>query len=125
MKGILRKVDIIWMVSWRDSLKSHNSLLLDPSINNDKYSDLALVQILNVPVVELEGKEVDFDIIEINENGYYVKYAKLIRLDKETNWDDIEEEYYREQYPAFGGPFTDTLKPFEWLKLYYNIPTRK
>ena len=42
---------------------------------------------------------------------------------EDVKWHEIEEEYHREQYPPFGGPFTDALKPFEWLKLYYNAPT--
>ena len=40
-------------------------------------------------------------------------------------WDDIEEEYMKDEYPVFGGPFTDALKPFEWLKKYYYSPKRK
>jgi len=45
-------------------------------------------------------------------------------LSKET-WEDIEEEYLKDEYPVFGGPFTDALSPFEWLKTYYLPSTRK
>jgi len=41
------------------------------------------------------------------------------------SWEDIEEEYMKDEYPAFGGPFTNALKPFEWLKKYYHTPKRK
>jgi hypothetical protein len=40
-------------------------------------------------------------------------------------WEDIEEEYQKDEYPVFGGPFTDALKPFEWLKKHYHSPKRK
>lgn len=40
-------------------------------------------------------------------------------------WEEIEEEYSNDNYPPFGGPFTDALGPFEWLKLYFKPPIRK
>ena len=40
-------------------------------------------------------------------------------------WDDIEEEYMKDEYPVFGGPFNNAMTPFEWLKKYYNEPKRK
>jgi len=40
-------------------------------------------------------------------------------------WDDIEEEYRKDEYPVFGGPFNNVMTPFEWLKKYYNEPKRK
>ena len=43
----------------------------------------------------------------------------------DVSWEEIQEEYSREQYPPFGGPFTNALTPWEWLKLYYAPPTRK
>jgi hypothetical protein len=61
---------------------------------------------------------------EINNDGS----CKLIKiLDNKNNylWSEIEEEYARDEYPPFGGPFTNALSPFEWLKLNYNPPTRK
>ncbi len=39
--------------------------------------------------------------------------------------DEKEEEYQKDEYPVFGGPFTDALKPFEWLKKWYHSPKRK
>jgi hypothetical protein len=46
-------------------------------------------------------------------------------FDQYDPWDDIEEEYMKDEYPVFGGPFTNALKPFEWLKKYYHTPKRK
>jgi hypothetical protein len=40
-------------------------------------------------------------------------------------WEDIEEEYRKDEYPVFGGPFNNAMTPFEWLKKYYNEPKRK
>jgi hypothetical protein len=40
-------------------------------------------------------------------------------------WEDIEEDYLKEEYPVFGGPFTDALTPFEWLKIHFNSPKRR
>lgn len=45
-------------------------------------------------------------------------------LHKET-WEEIEEEYHKDEYPTFGGPFTDAMKPMEWLKTWYYPPIRK
>jgi hypothetical protein len=39
-------------------------------------------------------------------------------------WEDIEQEYLKEEYPVFGGPF-NAISPFEWLKKYYYSPKRK
>ena len=40
-------------------------------------------------------------------------------------WEEIESQYSSDEYPAFGGPFTDALSVWEWLKLNYNPPVRK
>jgi hypothetical protein len=41
------------------------------------------------------------------------------------SWEGIEEEYSREQFPPFGGPFTDALDYKEWLRQNYHPPKRK
>ena len=46
-------------------------------------------------------------------------------FDQYDSWDDIEEEYQKDEYPVFGGPFTNALTPFEWLKKNYHTPKRK
>ena len=46
-------------------------------------------------------------------------------LDGDETWEEIEEEYMKDEYPVFGGPFTEARTHFEWLKIYYNSPKRK
>lgn len=43
----------------------------------------------------------------------------------EKEWEEIMEEYHKDEYPVFGGPFTDAMTPWEWLKTYYHPPVRK
>lgn len=43
----------------------------------------------------------------------------------ETAWDEIYEDYHRDEYPVFGGPFTEAMTFAEWLKMYYLPPTRQ
>lgn len=43
----------------------------------------------------------------------------------DQTWQEIHEEYSNEQYPVFGGPFTDALTPWEWLSKNFNPPIRK
>ena len=50
---------------------------------------------------------------------------EIMSLIETETWEEIEEEYRKDEYPTFGGPFTDALKTFEWLKLWYNSPIRK
>ena len=47
------------------------------------------------------------------------------KRNKEINeaWAEIEVEYMKDEYPVFGGPFTNALTPFEWLRRNYNPPT--
>ena len=79
------------------------------------------------------GTEVEFELVQkLNEGVTYTSedgwnrnpvegiYAKVI-----NEWEEIEEEYMKEEYPVFGGPFTDALTPWEWLKKNYNAPVRK
>jgi hypothetical protein len=56
------------------------------------------------------------------------RQADVIEKDKKNKvineaWAEIEEEYMKDEYPVFGGPFTDALSPFEWLRRNYNPPT--
>lgn len=79
------------------------------------------------------GDEVEFDIVQkLNEGVTYTdkdgwnknpiegEYAKLKNL-----WEEIEEEYMKDEYPVFGGPFTNSLTPWEWLRKHYKVPLRK
>ncbi len=40
-------------------------------------------------------------------------------------WEELEEDYMKDEYPVFGGPFTDAKTEFEWLKLHFEPPTIK
>lgn len=60
-----------------------------------------------------------------NKNPIDKTYAKIVRSRDDETWEDIEEEYDKDEYPAFGGPFTDAKTPWEWLKIYYYPPKRK
>jgi len=88
--------------------------------------------------LDLNGKEVEFDwcVIVDHYTGKGKEYAKLINpeypelegtleLCNDKVWDEIYEEYSTEQYPAFGGPFTDSISFIDWLKLYYKVPEKK
>ena len=68
---------------------------------------------------------------EPNENlkkAVKVVYPELegtIALCNDKVWDDIYHDYSAEQYPAFGGPFTDSISFIDWLKQNYKSPERK
>lgn len=79
------------------------------------------------------GMEVEFDIVQkLNEGVTYTSedgwsrnpiegyYAKI-----KDEWSEIEEDYLKDEYPVFGGPFNGALTPWEWLKTYYHPPVRK
>jgi hypothetical protein len=40
-------------------------------------------------------------------------------------WEEIREEYSKDEYPPFGGPFTNAKSFGEWLELYYEVPKIK
>jgi hypothetical protein len=40
-------------------------------------------------------------------------------------WEEIYEQYHMDEYPTFGGPFTNALTFKEWLEVYYTPPVRK
>lgn len=73
-------------------------------------------------------REVENAIIRWNNDGTKTAGTltrEIMEILKTETWEDIEEEYHKDEYPVFGGPFTDALKPFEWLKLWYHSPKRK
>ena len=55
----------------------------------------------------------------------YIAFKWLYETFTSETWEEIEEEYQKDEYPVFGGPFTDALKPFEWLKKWYHPAKRK
>lgn len=79
------------------------------------------------------GMEVEFEKVAIvNQGATYTSetgwsedpidemYAKIV-----TEWELIEQEYMKDEYPVFGGPFTNALTPWEWLRKYYKAPEIK
>ena len=46
-------------------------------------------------------------------------------LGSDESWDEIEDEYLKDEYPVFGGPFTDAKSHFEWLRMNYLPPKRR
>lgn len=44
----------------------------------------------------------------------------MTQEESEVIWDDIYEDYLRDEYPVFGGPFTEAMTFIEWLKIYYQ-----
>jgi len=67
MKGTLHKTEQGWVVEYA----KHSELPLHPD-----EDELKMVMILNVPVCEFEGKEVEFEIVIHEETSKH--YAKLI-----------------------------------------------
>jgi hypothetical protein len=58
--------------------------------------ELKMVMILNVPVCEFEGKEVEFEIVDY---GFASKYAKLIPLKEQQKQETLyTEEQIRKAY---------------------------
>ena len=142
MKGTLHKTDEGWIVRYiqedpRDPLPE---LPLHPEYQTILPLDLDL---------EGKEVEFDWCVIVEHYTGKGKEYAKLIdkkvtceysglpsvtlyttaeypelegtmALCNDKIWDDIYHDYSAEQYPAFGGPFTDSISFIDWLKLNYN-----
>ena len=56
--------------------------------------------------------------------GFVERRMALGKHNNDKQWDEIYEEYSKEQYPPFGGPFTDALSFIDWLKQNYITPER-
>jgi hypothetical protein len=54
----------------------------------------------------------------------YPELEGTIALCNDNVWCDIYHDYSTEQYPAFGGPFTDSISFIDWLKQKYKAPER-
>jgi hypothetical protein len=73
-------------------------------------------------------RKVEDTIIRWNNDGTKTAGSltrEIMEMLKTETWEEIEEEYMKDEYPVFGGPFTDARTPFEWLKTYYESPKRK
>lgn len=75
----------------------------------------------------IEGRIASKPDVEFQRVNMDQEYAKLIyKLEPIVDeWKEIEDEYGKDEYPPFGGPFTNALTPWEWLRRWYNPPTRK
>ena len=127
MKGKLHKTDNGWKVLYtecvphRMTMEWSSSLPIHPEYVKCYFLD-----------EDAEGGEVEFEVVE---EPPYKLYAKLIKpeypelegtmtLCNDKIWDEIYDEYSTEQYPAFGGPFTDSMSFIDWLKQYYKSPEK-
>ena len=72
---------------------------------------------------EIENSIIRWSIDGTRTGGSLTREIMEILL--QESWEDVEEEYQKDEYPTFGGPFTDAKTPFEWLKLNYYSPKRK
>lgn len=57
-------------------------------------------------------------------DGNYPEVEGTLALCNDKIWDDIYDEYSTEQYPPFGGPFTNALEFIVWLKQNFKAPER-
>ena len=46
-------------------------------------------------------------------------------INDNNQWDAILEDHQREEFPPFGGPFTNSLSLGEWLKKNFHPPIKK
>ena len=124
MKGTLQRIKEGWSVINDETTETH--LVYPPETKHPNV------------VTFYEGKQVEYTLVQTlkpdavftTEKGWNIDpvdkiYASVISDGLNETWEEIEEEYLKDEYPVFGGPFTDALEPFEWLKIYYNPPTRK
>lgn len=147
MKGTLTKFEDKWGVVYNipDPPKGTATKEWLPLHPNDIDLMLLRGQLPNDQHV-MEGMEVDFHFTEKwyekDEKTVVDTYAKLGLMDFQTKpgfverrmalgkanndkqWDEIYDEYSSDQYPAFGGPFTNALEFIVWLKQNYIAPER-
>lgn len=72
--------------------------------------------------------EIENLIIRWNNDGTQTAGSltrEIMELIKGETWEEIEDEYQKDEYPVFGGPFTNAKTPWEWLRKYYRTPKRK
>ena len=69
------------------------------------------------------SKEFD-EFMEGISQDKYPEIEGTLALCNDKIWDDIYHDYSAEQYPAFGGPFTDSISFIDWLKQNYKAPER-
>ena len=127
MKGKLYKTEQGWVVRHPVSTNfQHTYYHIHP------YQDeLKMVMVLNTPVSEFEGKEVEFEIEDFYQQGMeeVIKVAKLIRpeypelegtmaLCNDKTWDDIFAEIEGSLHSEM------PIRVKNWLKNKFKSPER-
>ena len=69
------------------------------------------------------GSVVEFSIVRDELGREFAKLGDTVS--DAMSWEEIEEWYSSDNYPPFGGPFTDVLSPFEWMKIHFTPPKRR
>lgn len=135
MKGILKNTDEGWVVIYFDIEKAHDIMYCGES--SPLYQETFDID-KKQPIVSLvDHKEVEFEFKYHWEEGMkkWLKASKIINVEypelegtmalcNDKGWDDIYHDYSAEQYPAFGGPFTDSISFIDWLKQNYKSPEK-
>jgi len=62
--------------------------------------------------------------VEAYSETEYPEVEGTLTLCNEKIWDELYDEYSKEQYPPFGGPFTDSISFIDWLKRNYKAPQK-
>jgi hypothetical protein len=91
------------------------------SVRNKEVRNLPLIPYDAAFCLEGDhGTVVDFFIVKDEMGNEFAKIGET--LTDGMSWQEIEDWYSSDNYPPFGGPFTDAMSPFEWLKLHYAPP---
>jgi hypothetical protein len=138
MKGRIYKTEQGWVVRHPAYVPPHEyELPLHPDDVKQINADAQVFD--NIEARISAYPDVDFDVVEVRVIGGLKNFAKLISntnneeypeiegtlaLCNDKVWDDIYDEYSKEQWPAFGGPFTDSMSFIDWLKENYKAPQR-
>jgi len=137
MKGRLKKTEKGWVVLYTDcvphrmTMECGSSLSLHPDDVKEINIDSQVFDNIEARIAAYPDVEFDIVISALD----FISYAKLIKpeypelegtmaLCNDKVWDEIYDEYSTEQYPAFGGPFTDSISFIDWLKQYYKSPEK-
>ncbi len=152
MIGFLHKKNENWFISYED-IKSKSVIqievhpddalyCLDSDNNTKVLFDIVKIYLHNetlyrgkliqkIEETVLTPKDIDI-ILESLKNpnppnksliDAFINYKQ--QLSNTSSWDEIYEDYSNENYPPFGGPFTDAIPFIEWLRRNFNPPSRK
>jgi len=152
MKGFLHKKDENWYISYDDTILNFTHQIevhpndalycLDSDNNTTVLFDIVKLYLSNEvlyrgkilqKIEETKLSPTDIEILmdalknpnPANESliNAFKDYKEKIL--SERIWDEIYEDYSNENYPPFGGPFTDAIPFIEWLRRNFNPPSRK